>query len=246
VSSLHAAAFSDVGLVRGSNQDSCLVDIEHSLFIVSDGMGGEQAGETAAKAVTSILPKVLEPYLPGLESKPKREVELTLRDSIVQFSQQLRQQASDQPGLKGMGATLALVWFRQDEAHLAHMGDSRIYSLRKDKLKLLTEDHSVIALLLKHGDITPEEAAGHPARGKLSRYIGMSGDVYPDVKTVKIHLGERFLLCSDGLWGMVSDEQITNLLLNNSEAESACRSLVGAANQAGGKDNITALVINIR
>jgi protein phosphatase len=245
VSGLRAEALSDVGLVREINQDSYLVDLLHGLFIVSDGMGGKAAGETASRAVVTILPKMLEPHLTGLASASRRVVELTLREGIVQFSQLLRQQAADQPGMKGMGATLALVWLREEQAHLAHMGDSRIYRLRHDKLSQLTEDHSVIALLLKHGEITPAEVPDHPARGQLSRYIGMEGEVFPHVQTIKARRGERFLLCSDGLWGMCPEQQIAQLLLANPEPAAACRSLVEAANQAGGRDNITVLVFDL-
>lgn len=241
---IQAAGLTDIGRQRTSNQDAFLVDSGHQLYIVSDGMGGQQAGEVASRAVVSVLPQMLDSLLVRLSDSPRRVIELTLRETIAQFSQRLRQEAAAQPGMKGMGATLAMIWLRQDLAHLAHMGDSRIYRLRHDRLSQLTEDHSVVALLIKHGDIRPEDAANHPARGQLSRFIGSDGEVFPDLQSVQLHPGERLLLCSDGLWGMLPDAEIARLLLQHPEPQDACQALIQAANQAGGKDNITVLVIN--
>ncbi len=143
-----------------------------------------------------------------------------------------------------MGATVALAWLRETGAHLAHLGDSRIYLFREAQLQQLTEDHSVIALLLRSGEITPEEAQTHPARGQLSRYVGMDGEVYPDVQTVQLQAGDRLLLCSDGLTNMIPNTQIAQLLQVNAEVLAACQALVHAANTAGGTDNITVLVVD--
>jgi len=147
---------------------------------------------------------------------------------FFELSQRLRSESKDQVGLHGMGATVAMAWFRSEQrvAHLAHMGDSRIYLYRQDNLKQLTEDHSVVAILLRHKDITPEEALGHPARGRLSRYVGMDEEVYPDVQTINLQVGDRFLLCSDGLTGMVSDKLIAHLLQANVDLQVACKALV--------------------
>jgi protein phosphatase len=146
-----------------------------------------------------------------------------------------------------MGATVALVWLRgeQNEAHLAHMGDSRIYLFRQNHLAQLTEDHSVVALLLKHQEITAEEARTHPARGRLSRFVGMEGEVYPDVQTVNLQGGDRLLICTDGLTGMVQDERVAQLLQANPDPQTTCQALVAEANKAGGEDNVTTVVVNM-
>jgi protein phosphatase len=240
-----AAGLSDPGRVRPNNQDNYLVDLANELFIVSDGMGGHQAGEIAARAVVTALPQVLEQHLDRLKIAPRRVVELTLREVILDFSQRLRDETALQAGLKGLGATLAMVLFMGGKAYIAHMGDSRIYLFREEKLQQLTEDHSVIAILLKHGDITPADVADHPARGQLSRYIGMPGETYPDVQTLTLQTGDRLLLCSDGLWGMLLDDQVVRLLSEHLEPSAACRQLVNAANQAGGKDNITVVIVDL-
>jgi PPM family protein phosphatase len=242
---IEAAGLSNPGRVRPNNQDNYLVDLVNELFIVSDGMGGHQAGEIAARAVVTALPQVLEPHLPRLKNGPRRVAELTLREVILEFSQRLRDETALQAGLKGLGATLVMILVAGMKAYLAHMGDSRIYLFRAGQLRQLTEDHSVIAILLKHGDITPAEAVDHPARGQLSRYVGMTGETYPDVQTLDLQSGDRLLLCSDGLWGMLPDDQIARLLPENPGPSDACRHLVDAANQAGGKDNITVVIVDI-
>jgi protein phosphatase len=122
------------------------------------------------------------------------------------------------------------------------MGDSRMYLHRQGRLSLLTHDHSLVALLLRRGEITPDQAKDHPARGKLSRYVGMETEVYPDIRAVHLVQGDRLLLCTDGLTGTVSEQEIAAILGQPVEPESACRSLIDAANAAGGRDNITVLV----
>ena len=244
--SIRAACVSDVGRVRRQNEDQCLVALEQKLFIVSDGVGGHQAGEVASKAVVTVLPVMIEQQVTRMQTPPSSEaMELVLRNAIVELSQRLRAESAGRAGLQGLGATVAVAWVRGSLAHVAHMGDSRIYLFRQGRLEQLTEDHSVIALLLRHGEITPEEAQTHPARGRLSRYVGMEGEVYPDVQTVQLQAGDRLLLCSDGLTNMVPDGQIVQLLQVNAEVEAACKGLVNAANAAGGTDNITALVVDL-
>lgn len=171
-------------------------------------------------------------------------IEGVLREAIIELGQRLQAESAGKVGLRGMGATVALAWLRGSLAHLAHMGDSRIYLFRQERLARLTKDHSVTALLLRHGEITPEQAGTHPARGQLSRYVGMKGEVSPDVQAVPLQHGDRLLLCTDGLTNMLPDAQIGHLLRINAEPEAACQALVQAASAAGGTDNITALVVN--
>jgi serine/threonine protein phosphatase PrpC len=244
---IEAACVSDPGRKRTENEDRYLVALDQAMFIVSDGMGGQQAGEVASQAVVEVLSDLLQRRLLMLPTANNRLIELVIREVVLEFNRSLLKETSGRMGLQGMGATLALVWIRQKQAiaHLASMGDSRIYLLRQGKLALLTEDHTIAAFLLKHGVITPTQAQNHPGQHKLSRYIGMEGEVYPDVQSIRLHPGDRLLLCSDGLSNMVNDEQIQALLAQNPHAQEACSALVQAANQAGGEDNITALVVNL-
>jgi serine/threonine protein phosphatase PrpC len=243
---ISAACKSDVGKVRDHNEDACLVDMENSLFIVSDGMGGAQAGELASKVVVEVLPKIINKRIKKLKNPSLKSIKLSLRDGIMEFSGRLRDKSADQMGLKGMGATVVLVLLRGGKAYIVNMGDSRAYLYRKYRLKQLTEDHSVVGILLRNGDITRDEAKTHPARGRLSRYVGMEGEVYPDVRTLGMKAGDRLLLCSDGLTNMVSDDEIALVLAEGSDPQSACEALVKAANSAGGADNITVIVVDFR
>ncbi len=241
---LAAAAATDVGKVRAQNEDAHLVDIEHGLFIVSDGMGGMQAGEVASKVVVEVLPRMIEQRLAGLEKTGGQSLRKMLSEAIVELSGQLCCASATQPGLKGMGATLVLVLIRGRCACVAHMGDSRVYLFRNGKLTQLTEDHSLVALLLRRGDITPRQAKTHPARSQISRYVGMEGELGPDVSALMLKVGDRLLLCSDGLTGMVADNSIRTILKTKRDPKTACESLIEAANAAGGHDNITAVVLN--
>jgi protein phosphatase len=239
---VRSAGLSDKGKVRPANEDAFAMLSKQGLFIVSDGMGGHQAGATASEIVVRVLPKMLQQRVSALRGNAERAVCRALRDTIVALSQNVRQQSAGQPGLAGMGATVVLAWIRNREAFIAHMGDSRAYLYRGEKLKQLTADHSVVGILLRRREITPEEARVHPARSQISRYVGMDGLVYPDVRTLRLSSGDRLLLCTDGLTGMVSDKTIARILGRYREPEAACRSLVDAANAKGGHDNVTVLV----
>jgi len=239
---LLVGALSDAGRVRVANEDAFAVLPDDGLLIVSDGMGGHQAGATASRIVVDVLPAMIEQRLAragdGRASSPSR----ILRDAIVELSRQVREQSAGRAGLSGMGATVVAVRLHGNRAYVAHMGDSRMYLHRQGRLSLLTHDHSLVALLLRRGEITPDQAKDHPARGKLSRYVGMETEVYPDIRAVHLVQGDRLLLCTDGLTGTVSDQEIAAILGQPVEPESACRSLIDAANAAGGRDNITVLV----
>jgi protein phosphatase len=161
----------------------------------------------------------------------------------MELSQRLRNESKDQIGLKGMGATVVLAMVHGLKVHIAHMGDSRAYLIRKGRLSQLTKDHSIVGILLRHGEITPAEAREHPARGSLSRYVGMEGEVPPDLRTIAMKTDDRLLLCSDGLSGMLTNRTIANIVRKHPDIQIACRTLVDAANAAGGKDNITAVIV---
>jgi PPM family protein phosphatase len=240
-----AGSATDVGRVREHNEDGLAVDSERGLFIVSDGMGGAQAGELASKAVVTVLPKLIRKQLKAAEIPVDAVIERILRDAIVELGTQLYEQGSKEPGLKGMGATAVVVLIREGRAHIAHMGDSRVYLYREGALTQLTDDHSIVGILLRDGEITPEEARDHPARSQLSRYVGMPDEIHPDVQTIELLPGDRLLLCSDGLTGMIPDESIASILQSHPAPQPACDALIVAANEAGGKDNITAVLLHM-
>lgn len=241
---ISASSASDVGRVRTSNEDSCLVDTSRGLFLVSDGMGGHQAGATASQIVVRVLPLMIEQRLAEAGEPSAKGLRRILQDAISELSMKINTESCDKPGLKGMGATVVLALVRRRWAHIAFVGDSRAYLLREGELIQLTVDHTIVGMLLRTGQIAQEEASTHPARGQLSRFLGMGGETIPDLRTIGIKRADRLLLCSDGLTGMLLDGQIKEVLEAQPDPQEACLHLVESANQAGGKDNVTAVVVD--
>ncbi len=241
---LRAGALTDRGRVRDHNEDAYALLPEDGLYIVADGMGGHQAGETASQAVVTVLPKMIEQRRAAARKRDVPSLARTVQDAIAELSRMLRQQSAEQTGLAGMGSTVVLACIRDEAAIIAHMGDSRAYLFRRGKLKQLTDDHSLVGILLRQGEITPAEARVHPARNRISRYVGMEGEARPEARTLKLLRGDRLLLCTDGLTGMVEDDAIASLLAAERDPEGACAALINAANKGGGKDNITALILD--
>ena len=244
------SGLTDVGRVREKNEDAWVAVPEMGLFIVSDGIGGNFAGELASKIVVEALPKLLRRRLAKSTDSDKEltddEVNERIRNAICELSNDLCTKTANEPGLEGMGATVVMGLIRGDNMHIAHMGDSRAYLLRDSQFNQLTNDHSLVQLLIDNDEIKPEEAATHPSRGQLTRSVGMAGEPLPEAKTLSLQAGDRLLLCSDGLTGMVSDEDLLTLVSKHEEAlQDVCGQLIKVANEAGGTDNITALLIDI-
>lgn len=239
-----AAGASDPGRVRPGNEDAfALAD---NWVVVSDGMGGHHGGAAAARIVVTLIPTIWKQRWAALRSRRSTDILNGLRDTVVELSRSLQQRTGAEPGLAGMGATVVMAFLYSARAYIANMGDSRAYHFRSQELTQLTEDHSVVALLLRTGQITAEQANDHPSRGMLSRYVGMQGLVYPDVKVTRLKPGDRLLLCTDGLTSMVADEALAMTLRETAEPQQACDRLVAMANEAGGRDNVTVAVVEWR
>lgn len=239
------AGITDVGLVREQNEDNWCAHPEMGLFIVADGMGGHLGGGTASSAVVAVLPSMLNRALKG-RSVQDDEVTATIQSTLCQLSNELRDGGSEYPELSGLGSTVVLLYLHNQNAYIAHLGDSRAYLLRKNKFTRLTNDHTIVQLLIDSGDIKPEEAASHPARGQLTRYVGMKNNPLPECGVFKPQHGDCVLLCTDGLTGLVKDTAIKKTLKQDPDLAACCRKLVDAANKAGGKDNITALLVSFQ
>ncbi len=234
----------DVGQIRSENQDAFYADPQLGLFIISDGMGGQQAGSLASKIVVNILAKMVENRLKNVEKLPIQSIRKQLQVCVNDLSSQLREQSAGQVGLAGMGATLVMALVLRTKVIITHLGDSRAYLFRNGNLKQLTEDHSVVGILFRSGKITREETKTHSARGVLSRFVGMEEHAYSDIRVLTIKKGDRLLLCTDGLTGMVTDEKISEILRENYPPQPACQTLVDTANAAGGEDNVTVLIVD--
>ncbi|HEY5434877.1 MAG TPA: protein phosphatase 2C domain-containing protein [Candidatus Limnocylindrales bacterium] len=244
-SRVRAAAITHTGLVREHNEDAYAMVPAQDLYIVSDGMGGLAGGETASSIVVEALPKLLNERV-GSHQLADADLREILRTTLLQLSRTVRRLAARRVGLAGMGATVVLALVHDDRVTVAHMGDSRAYRHRDGELVQLTEDHSVVGILLRRGEIRPGDVEDHPARGRITRYIGMEAQVDPDVRTLDFVPGDRLLLCSDGLAGVVRDEQIAALMAEPDAPAAACRRLVDAALAGGGPDNITVLIAERR
>ncbi len=239
---LTVAALTDTGNLRENNEDSYSVSAERGLLMVSDGMGGHNAGAIASQLVVESLTGMIESQISS-QWPPDVSAQMDIiRNLFVTLSREVWEHSRGRAGLAGMGATVVLALFVDERAFIAHMGDSRAYLYRDHVLKQLTDDHSVIALLLGAGEITEEEAATHPARGVLSRYVGMDREVYPDVQNLDLVPGDRLLLCTDGLTGELTDETIAGILSERSDVQEACGMLIDEAKKGPARDNITVVL----
>lgn len=222
-------ARTDVGRVREGNEDSYMV--HEPLFAVADGMGGHQGGEVASKLALDTLLKATDGA--------------ALVQAVQDANRAVFERAGSDPALAGMGTTLTAFLADRDTLRLAHVGDSRAYLLRDGDLQRITTDHTVVEGLVEKGELTPHEASIHPQRSILTRAVGVEGEVQVDQGSIDVRPGDRLLLCSDGLTGMVDDENIHRILEERRDPQAAADALVEAANEAGGQDNVTAVVIDV-
>jgi PPM family protein phosphatase len=219
---------SDTGRQRTANEDAYFA--RPPLFAVADGMGGAQAGEVASR----IAAESFEPADRGDQAP-----EAFLRSIAEAANERIHRFAEEDQSHSGMGTTLTAALVEGEEVSLAHVGDSRAYLLRDDELRLLTSDHSLVEELRRQGRLTAEQAEDHPQRSIITRALGPERDVEVDTMTYRARPGDVFLLCSDGLTTMVSDERIVAVLRDSPDLDAAVARLVGEANEAGGRDNIT-------
>jgi len=238
------AGASDIGKEREENEDSYIVEPESGLFIVSDGMGGHRGGKLAASIVTEDLSAIIDAGLHKLRSSSPRAIRRMLGKTIMEQNRHLHMEGTSESGYKGMGATLVMALLREGRAYIANLGDSRMYRLRKMRFVQLTRDHSVVTELIDAGEIKPEDAEDHDAAGEITHYVGMEDKAAAHLHSFALVRGDRLLLCTDGLSGLVSDNMIAAILRGKAEPQEACDELVRAANSAGGHDNITVVVID--
>jgi len=237
------AALSDKGKVRDHNEDAWLADVDRGMFIVADGLGGCAGGEVASKMVTDHLPSLLDDEVDLVYPLHSQDAANSIEQAINRLNGMVREAGWEHPELRGMGSTLVLAMIRDGAMLIAHVGDSRIYLLHDGSLSRLTRDHSVIQDMLDDGLITPEEAVVHPSRAIVTQCIGTQGSVSPDIRCLDFQSGDRLLLCSDGLTNMLSDTRIATILGQQTDLDTVSHDLIQAANDAGGDDNVTVVII---
>ena len=226
--------------MRASNQDACGEFRDRSgarAFVLCDGMGGRRGGEIASRLAIEAIGRVF--------ASSQGPIKARLEEAFVEANREIVERSEADPRLVGMGTTaVVLVLDGSARGFVAHVGDSRAYHLRHGTLRRLTADHSVVGELERHGAVTREQAATHPRRNELLRSVGNPIGVDVEIAPVDVELGDRFLLCSDGLWSLVPEEKIAPVLEGEVPVE-AVRRLVAMANAEGGTDNVTAQVARV-
>lgn len=224
---------SDVGLVRGHNEDSFLV--QAPLFAVCDGMGGHAAGEVASSIAVSTI----------AEKAPAGADDVLLGVAVEAANTAVMLGAEQGVGKPGMGCTASCCLIEEGKMAIAHVGDSRIYLLRHGSLVRVTHDHSYVEELVDSGQITADEARTHPSRSIITRALGSDPDMYADHFSLEVSNGDRVILCSDGLSSMIADSEIEALAVSSATPQQAADNLVAAALTAGGLDNVTVVVVDV-
>lgn len=242
---LIASGSTDIGRKRKSNQDSYFLSLEKKLFVVADGMGGHNGGDIASQMAVKTLPEYV---IKNADMDPAH----LLSGSIKETNRAIKAFGETHPELVGMGTTIVSFYFRGQNIYIGNVGDSRAYLISSKKIFQLTKDHSLVQEKLNYGVYTREQAALDPQKNVLVRTVGFEDDVEADVFTYKVVKNDIFLCCSDGLHGKVSDEDIVYIInkyipdpatATQSSCDLVVKSLIAQANENGGQDNITAILV---
>jgi serine/threonine protein phosphatase PrpC len=241
---LHAAR-TDVGMIRSGNEDNYAVNVpqppDRGLFVVADGMGGHAAGEVASEMAVQTLERELS-GIRDLEDKTSAE---RVTEALRMANRTIHDRTITEVDKQGMGTTASVLLVAGNRYLIGQVGDSRVYLLRDGALQQITKDHSYVQEQVDAGFLTPEQARYHPYSNVITRCVGASPDVQPDIYSGDVRNGDLFLVASDGLTGMVDDRRLQMLLMSRSEPARKVHSLISEANGRGGLDNITAIVVQV-
>lgn len=244
----------DVGLVRPGNEDYLLIDREHSVFVVCDGMGGHNAGEVASKTAAETIQAVFSEFSDEVHADPDLDLdkavpgrgELLLK-GIRLANRAIFNHASRNPSLSGMGTTVVALALEDDIMSVAHVGDSRAYRLDEKQLVPLTSDHSWVAEMKKRQEISDEEATNMVGKNVITRALGVRENVEVDYRLIKVEPGQTFILCSDGLCGFVPDDEIFPVAhAARKSTDHIVKDLIQMANDRGGQDNVTVIALQVQ
>ena len=245
-----SCGITDVGMKRANNEDNYLINDELSLFVVCDGMGGHVGGEFASAIAVNTVEEVLASIevnpgsVPAADEDAVEHTREKLRYAVRLAGKRIFEKAGADPEFKGMGTTVVVLILDAGNVFIGHVGDSRAYRIRGNQIEQLTEDHSLVNEKIRAGLITKEEAATHRMRNIITRSLGFQEEVEIDTQVHAIQKGDRYLLCSDGLSGLVKGEEIGELVRGHGPQDAA-RKLVHLACERGGDDNITTVVLRI-
>jgi protein phosphatase len=242
----HALA-SHAGQLRPLNEDAIGARPDLGLFVLCDGLGGYNAGEIAATmAVSALLSRLADDFQQAQESDTPFDPRRTLAERMIEMNDVISRAAANSAAFEGMATTIVIAWILGDRLWVAHAGDSRLYRFREGVLEALTRDHSFSQELLDAGMVTEEEARLLPSKNLVTRALGAGGDVEPEVNDYPLRVGDVLMLCSDGLTEMVDDVQIAGAIFASvPDVQRAAQRLVDLANAAGGRDNISVIVVRL-
>ncbi len=229
---LRVTSRTDVGLVRKNNQDTVI--LAEGLMGVADGMGGHNGGETASTGARDGLLRLLAGKTPDRD---------TLEEAVKQVNLELWERQEKEESLSGMGTTLSLLWPDREKMLIAHVGDSRIYLLREGRLRQVTRDHSIVADMVRRGLLTEEQAAVHPMRNYITRAVGTETEIQVDILELERQPGDRWLICSDGLHGLLDRDELQKIM-SGANLEEAADQMMRDALDRGGRDNISLVLIS--
>lgn len=234
-------AKTDIGKVRKMNQDYYYINEDETLFILADGMGGYTGGEVASKLATIAAEKYINEHFDKNKDYVKEEILEIINNSIEFANREVYKKAHTNEELELMGTTIEICLIYKERAYIGHVGDSRIYRIRKGIMRKLTKDHSYVQTLVEDGTITKEEAEHHPKKNMLVKALGCEGNVNAEVMVRGFQKEDIILICSDGLTNMIPEKRIFEIINNN--VETAANELIKEANANGGNDNITLIII---
>jgi len=231
----------DIGLKRKLNEDNCTVLVGYpgvpDCFVIADGMGGHKCGEVASKqAVDSVCAHLLK------ANWETEDISSLLKDIITSVNDEVYQFSLLDESTQGMGTTLIVTVLKNRKLFIGHVGDSRVYLIREDSIQKVTWDHSFIEELIKNGSITRDEAVNHPKKNMITRAVGYELDLQVDTYEIDILENDCILLCTDGLTNMLTEDEITEIIIKIEDPQVACDTLIKNANNKGGEDNVTVII----
>jgi len=240
---------SDKGATRDINEDALLLLPKYGIFAVADGVGGHSSGDVASrKAMTGIEDFITSNPMNGADSLERKYRENWLKSyfqrCLQRVNSEIMKEGSSYPGANRMATTLVLCFLDMDSIYVINLGDSRAYILRDNVMTQLTEDHTYVNKLISAGTLTKSEARLHPQKNIITKALGSVRHMEPDFYRFDLHEGDRILLCTDGLHGELTDDEIAEILRKKEDLDTICRLLVDAANESGGHDNITVICVD--
>lgn len=234
----------DKGIKRTNNEDACFVMPSEDVYIIADGVGGNNSGEIASRTAVSMIAEYVKKH-PISEVKDERTLQEYFISCLEAANAEIYSQARRYDENRGMATTVVIAYIAGDKAYIVNVGDSRAYLIRKEKISRITEDHTYVNELVRQGVLSEEESERHPKRNIITRALGGDALVEPDIFRVEIKNDDVLLLCTDGLHGEIHEDEIVRIVSKADSMQDACRLLVNAANRSGGRDNITVICLKI-